>query len=84
VVLAEDTTEIAAGEEDRPRAACARDRRLFAVVQPGVGDLRSGGNPAETGPAGEPASAALTRTALATLQLIRESLIHSYLSSIQR
>ncbi len=47
VVLAEDATEIAAGEEDGPGAACAGDGRLFAVVQAGVGDLRSGADPAE-------------------------------------
>jgi hypothetical protein len=77
VILTEDAPEIAAGKEDGAGAACARDRRLFTVVQAGVGDLRSGRNPAKAGPAGQPIDAALTRATLATRQLICKPLIHN-------
>ena len=47
------------------------------MVQTGVGNLRSGGNPAKAGPAGQPIDTALAWTALALCQLIRESLLHN-------
>jgi hypothetical protein len=72
VVLAKDTAQVAAGEEDGAGAARARDRRLFAMMQPGVGDLRCGGNPAKALPVGEPIDATFSRATLATHQLIRE------------
>jgi hypothetical protein len=84
VILAEDAAQVAAGEEDGPGAARSGDRRLFAVVQAGVGDLRFAGNPAKAGLAGQPVDAALSRATLTMRQLIRESSIHDYLNCIQR
>jgi len=36
-ILADPTTEIASGQKDRPRSACARNWRLFAMVKSRTG-----------------------------------------------
>jgi hypothetical protein len=77
VVLAKDAAEIAAGEEDGPGAARAGDRRFFAVVQAGVGDLRSGPAPAKPRLTRQPVHAAPSRAAFTISQLLRETFSHN-------
>ena len=54
VVLAEDTTQVASGEEDRARTSKSGNRGFLAVMEVVGGDDRLESHPAEAGPVLEP------------------------------
>ena len=67
MVLAEDAAEVAAGEEDRPRAAPAAEAVLLAEVREVGGDHRVPPDRAETGDVGSTVDLAAARADEAAL-----------------
>jgi hypothetical protein len=86
VVLAEDAAEVAAGEEDRSRAAVTPQAVLFAEVREIGSDDRVPSDRAEAGDVGAPVdlAAAWTDDAALAEQLVRLGRSALELGALQR
>ena len=83
IVLTEHTAQIAAREEDRPRAFCARDGRLFAEMQTGVGNLNLRADFANGEFAFDAVHVAIARATDAVGELTGKWLVHDLYLSIK-